>query len=310
MQKTLKHILPYLVFPALMGSSIWLTFWLIDQGFTSMSAFSVVSLLLLLEIFFLEKLIPHRRDWLDSDQQEAQDLAHSLFGTALGAGLGETLTHLVATAGSLWLARHFAHGFWPAQLPFWLQVVLVYLLADLGRYLQHRLMHHSPLLWRFHALHHSVERLCAFKASRSHVVERFFQPMFMFSLIFLLGAPAEVVFWFMMPNSFLGMIDHSNLDVKIGPLSYLINGPAEHRLHHSRDLREGNQNFGSALVIWDMLFGTYANPRPHHSPLAVGIENDATPRGFWGQLLEPFGLYKPVPQTEALAGQTELEALL
>jgi len=285
----LQKMLPYLVFPLLMTGGIGLTYALIGQGLSEMAAFSIVSLGFFLLVFLLEKVIPHRPEWNLSDGQEMHDLGHTFFGTALGAGAGEALTQLIFVSLGLWAAGQIGHGLWPEHWPFWLQVVLVYLLADLGRYLQHRLLHRYAWLWRFHALHHSVDRICALKTSRSHVVERLFQPLFLFGLLFFLGAPAPVIFCYMLPNSLLGMIDHSNLDVRLGPFSYVINGPAEHRLHHSRDSREGNSNFGSALLIWDMLFGTYINPRPHHSPQQVGIENDTTPRGFWAQIAEPFG---------------------
>lgn len=284
MQKTIA----YLLFPLLMAASIALTYYLMSLGLKDMLAFTLVSLLLLITVWILEQLFPHRLDWKPTDHQEWNDIGHSAVGTAIGAGMGEQLTYTAFGALGIWLASKAGHSFWPHQLPFYVQVILIYLLADLGRYLQHRLLHHYPFLWRFHALHHSIHRLNALKSSRSHIVERLFQPLFMFSLIYFLGAPKEVLFCYIMPNSFLGILDHSNLELRLGWLSYVINGPAEHRLHHSLDSREGNSNFGSALVIWDMLFGTYVNPRPHYSPKAVGIEHDPLPTDFWGQLVAPF----------------------
>src|SRR5262249_53704955 len=46
-----------------------------------------------------------------------------------------------------------------ASQPLWLQVVQILLLADLGFYVTHRLFHTVPGLWRFHAIHHSIEDL-------------------------------------------------------------------------------------------------------------------------------------------------------
>ncbi len=288
-----RKLLPYLMFPLLMSGGIGMTFWLMSLGQSPLKAFGLVSIGFVALVFMLEKWLPARSDWVASDGQELNDIGHGLFGTGLGAVSGEALSSWVFGAIALWTAAHLGYGLWPSQLAFGLQVVLVYLLADLGRYIQHRLMHRYEFLWRYHALHHSVNKMGVLKNSRSHFVERFFQPICMFGLIILLGAPAEVVFWYIMPNSFLGILDHSNLDVRIGPLSYLVNGPAEHRLHHSRDLKEGNSNFGSALVLWDLIFGTYLNPRPHLTPQAVGIENDSMPTGFAAQLAEPFLAHKP-----------------
>lgn len=297
MSSIIRKILPYLLFPLLMGGGIGLTLRLMELGQTPLKAFGVTSLVFMATVLMLEKVLPHRPEWVSSDGQELNDLGHGFFGTGIGAVAGEALTHWIFAGLALWLASHLGHGLWPTVLPFGLQVVLVYLLADLGRYVQHRQMHRYEWLWRYHALHHSVSKLGVLKTTRSHFVERFFQPIFMFGLILLLGAPAEVVFWYIMPNSFLGMLDHSNLDVRIGPLSYIINGPAEHRLHHSRDVQEGNSNYGSALVLWDMVFGTYLNPRPHYSPQHVGIPNDLMPSDFAHQLLDPFLASKPAPET-------------
>lgn len=297
MSTMVRKTLPYLLFPLLMGGGIGLTLGLIELGQTPLKAFGVTSLVFLATVLVLEKILPHRPEWVSSDGQELNDLGHGFFGTGMGAVSGEALASWAFGAVAIWIASHLGHGLWPTMLPFGLQVVLVYLLADLGRYVQHRLMHRSEWLWRYHALHHSVDKMGVLKNSRSHIVERFFQPICMFGLILLLGAPAEVVFWYIMPNSFLGMLDHSNLDVRIGPLSYIINGPAEHRLHHSRDVKEGNSNFGSALVLWDMVFGTYLNPRPHYSPQQVGIDKDPMPAGFVHQLLDPFLAGQPAPET-------------
>lgn len=293
MPEKLPTLLAYLVFPVLASSGFALTYWMIDYGISDIMSYVITSFVFFLAVFFLEKLLPHRQEWVAADGQELHDLGHTLFGTLLGASLGEQLAHLVFTSLGLWAAGKIGHSLWPGFLPFWIQVLMVFLIADLGRYLQHRLLHRYAFFWRFHALHHSVGKLSALKNSRSHFVERFFQPLFLFSLLFLLGAPAQAIMIYLLINSFLGMVDHSNLDARFGPLGYILVGPAEHRLHHSLDFKEGNSNFGSALVIWDMLFGTYVNPRPHHSPQALGIENDPMPASFWGQFFGPFLPAKP-----------------
>ncbi len=286
----LRSLSRYLVFPVMLCLGIFSTLALINQGSAPMTAFGIVSILFSLGVLLLEQVLPHRADWQVRDHQEWQDIGHNILGTAVGASIGKALSETLFIGAGLWLATQFEHGFWPTHWPFVLQVVLVFLLADLGRYVQHRLLHRYDLLWRFHVLHHSVDKLYVLKNARSHIVERITQPVFMFGLLFLMGVPPEVLFWYIMPNSFLGIFDHSNVDARLGPLSYIINGPAEHRLHHSRDPDDSQHNFGSALVFWDMVFGTYKNPRPHYSPEQVGIEGDTTPQNFWGQVWEPFKL--------------------
>ena len=52
------------------------------------------------------------------------------------------------------------------------------------------------------------------------------------------------------------------------------------------DLREGNKNYGENLVLFDLLFGTYYNAS-YRPPSVIGVP-DPMPRGFVGQLLQPF----------------------
>lgn len=284
----LRTLFAYLVTPGLVGGGIALVLAMLAYGFDPMPTYMMVNLIFFLAVFFLEKALPLRQEWTVSDGQEMHDFGHSMLGTALGAGTGEAICHLIFAGIGLWAAGSIGHGLWPTHLPFWVQLVMAYLIADLGRYVQHRLLHRYEFLWRFHALHHSIDKLGALKSSRSHVVERLLQPFFLFSVLFTLGVPADVYFWYLMPNSFLAIMDHSNLDARIGPLGYIFVGPAQHRLHHSVDMREGNSNFGSSLVIWDMIFGTYADPGKAHAPERVGIENDPMPSGFLAQVFEPF----------------------
>lgn len=56
-----------------------------------------------------------------------------------------------------WIPENFREAV-RAQ-PSWLQAVEVVLLSDLFVYWGHRLQHKVPLLWRFHAVHHSAEHL-------------------------------------------------------------------------------------------------------------------------------------------------------
>jgi sterol desaturase/sphingolipid hydroxylase (fatty acid hydroxylase superfamily) len=59
-----------------------------------------------------------------------------------------------------------------------------------------------------------------------------------------------------------------------------------HRWHHSRDLREGNKNYGENLMIWDHIFRTWINP-DRRPPANIGIAEDM-PAGFLQQLAWPF----------------------
>lgn len=289
----IRRAASYSVFPLGVGGFTALTWGLIRLGLAPMVAFGVSTALAVFVVLGLERVLPFREAWNRADGQLANDVGHTAFGTLLGGQLGLAANDvLFGGLAVLWAARAGGSG-WPTGWPFLLQLVAVAMIADLGRYVQHRLHHAVPLLWRFHALHHDVPRLGVIKTARSHLVERVLQMIFMFGPLVALGAPTEVVFWFMVANNFVGILDHSNVDARIGPFEWLVNGPASHRLHHALDPVAGNANFGSALVFWDMIFGTWLNPLARPDVGDVGVAVPGSP-GFLRQCVDPF-----VPRAEA-----------
>ena len=48
-----------------------------------------------------------------------------------------------------------------------------------------------------------------------------------------------------------------------------------HRWHHSSDAAEADANFGSALLLWDHVFGTYRAAAVDQAPAAIGLFADA-----------------------------------
>ncbi len=267
---------------------------LVFLGIRSQLNYSIVlnsvALLMFFTVLGLEKAMPFKKEWNEKDPQTLNDLGHTLFGTALGAMSGDFLTKLIFANVALWISDNVGFTFWPTHWPLMLQVVLVFLLAEFGRYWQHRLMHLHPGLWRYHRLHHSIDRMGVLKTSRSHIMERIFQQVFMFSFLIAIGAPKDVMLLYIIPNSFLGMIDHSNIDLKLGYLEYVFMGPAGHRLHHSEDMVTGNTNFGSAMLVWDVIFGTFSDPVKTPPPDRVGIPDDPMPSGFVDQIIDGFSI--------------------
>ena len=94
--------------------------------------------------------------------------------------------------------------------------------------------------------------------------------------------------------------------MRFGVLSYIFNTPELHRWHHSMDLSEGNRNYGENLAVWDLLFGTYHNPRHRRPPTVIGIP-ERMPADFLGQLAAPFRFQRL--QREAMGTQRWVEKL-
>lgn len=239
---------------------------------------------LALTLFILERLRPHAQEWLPSDGQEWADMGHTLLTKSFVQILAITvtllgITHLMGNTGGL--------GIWPEHWPVWAQVILGLVVAELGLYWGHRLAHEWPLLWRFHAVHHSVKKLWFFNTGRFHFVDTLKSVLLSLILLALAGAPESVLMWFGAITAYIGLLTHCNIRMRSGWLKYLFNTPTLHRWHHSTDLHEGNKNYGENLVIWDLLFGTFYDDEKRQPPINIGI-NDAMPKKFLGQLTTPF----------------------
>jgi sterol desaturase/sphingolipid hydroxylase (fatty acid hydroxylase superfamily) len=62
-----------------------------------------------------------------------------------------------------------------------------------------------------------------------------------------------------------------------------------HRWHHSRKMSESNRNYGSNVIVWDLLFGTFYWPRDRKPPTDVGLfELPHFPQHVVPQLLSVF----------------------
>ncbi|MDF1792783.1 MAG: sterol desaturase family protein [Thalassobaculaceae bacterium] len=245
-------------------------------------AFNTTYLLLAAALAVLERLMPYERQWLASDDQLLPDLLH----TVLTKGFVQVVVLMTAVIGVADVLAAEGGVWWPRAWPLALQVTLGLLVAEFGLYWAHRLSHEWPILWRFHAVHHSVERLWFFNTGRFHVVDTVVSLAFGQILLMLAGAPRDVVIWTGAATAFIGILTHCNVDMRTGWLDYVFNTPRLHRWHHSRNPEEGNSNYGENLMIFDLLFGTFLRPE-RRSPVNIGIDGPM-PRGFLGQLAQPF----------------------
>ena len=84
-----------------------------------------------------------------------------------------------------------------------------------------------------------------------------------------------------------GFFQHSNCDVRLGPLNYIVSGPELHRWHHSEFAEESDTNFGNNLIIWDLLFGSRFLPA-NREVGRLGLVNRDYPSGFLAQMKSPF----------------------
>ena len=278
----MRRLLSYFLWPVLLASCIGVTQLGIEAG-QGFLVFNCAYLGLAATLFLLERVMPHERAWLENCGQILPDLLHTLLGKsvvqvilAVGTAMGLAQALVPAEGGALW----------PETWPMAAQVALGLLLAEVGLYWAHRLAHEWPLLWRFHAIHHSATRLWFFNTGRFHLVDTAVSVLMSQPLLLLVGAPKEVFIWVSAITAFVGLLTHCNVEMRFGPLNYVFNTPGLHRWHHSMDLREGNSNYGENLILFDLLFGTWYDA-PHRPPATIGVR-EPVPRSFLGQVAAPF----------------------
>lgn len=165
------------------------------------------------------------------------------------------------------------------------QLCFFFVVHDFYIYWFHRLQHRSNLLWRTHEAHHSVDDVDWLSGTRSHAVEIMINQTVEFMPIVLLGAAPEVALMKATLDAVWGMYIHSNLDVRVGLLQRVLNGPQMHRWHHATELPIPGKNFATKLAIWDWLFGTAY--LPEHKPAGYGLPEQNYPKsGFFAYVLQ------------------------
>ena len=136
-------------------------------------------------------------------------------------------------------------------------------------YWSHRLQHSFDVLWRMgHQLHHAVARVDVASGMMFHPIDVFVQAAMTTLAAAVLGVTPEAAALAGVANFAIALFQHLNVATPRWA-GYLIQRPEAHVLHHERDIH--SRNFGD-LPVWDMLFGTYANPQTVDAK--VGFEPD------------------------------------
>ena len=170
--------------------------------------------------------------------------------------------------------------------PLLLQAVEALVLADLFAYASHRLFHSVPLLWRFHAIHHSSEELDWLASSRLHLVDIIVTRAVAFVPLYVMGFAPGALYPYLVFASIQGIFIHSNLRFRFGPLRFLLVTPQFHHWHHTAQREALDRNFAIHLPLVDWIFGTYHLPKDVW-PERYGIEGNPVPSGYMAQLVHP-----------------------
>ena len=177
-----------------------------------------------------------------------------------------------------------------AAWPLWVKLPITLFVGDVGAYWAHRAFHTFPLLWRFHAIHHSPDSMDWLVNTRAHPFELVATRMCTLVPVYLLGlAQASgsqidpIVLWVQILGTVWTFFIHANVRFRLGPLEWLVSTPAFHHWHHTND-ENRNRNFSALFPVIDKIFGTAWLPK--YWPPAYGIKSKVA-QTLAGQFLDP-----------------------
>jgi sterol desaturase/sphingolipid hydroxylase (fatty acid hydroxylase superfamily) len=203
----------------------------------------------------LQFIWPARREEARIGADMAVDAVWFVVGNAMQFSI------VAATLGVVTVAYTEVFGTWSMDVQQytgrWGLIIVAYVVTDFLAYVTHVCHHRVPTLWRFHAVHHSQQRLNALADHRTHVGEVIAAALIVFIPSEILGLNTAVATTLAFIGLYYSAMLHANIRTNLGPLRFVLMGPQPHRVHHSVLPKYFDHNYGTTLPWWDMIFGTY-----------------------------------------------------
>jgi sterol desaturase/sphingolipid hydroxylase (fatty acid hydroxylase superfamily) len=203
-------------------------------------------------------------------------LVNNLFSTVAAVALV-----VVAAIPLIWLRALNIVGALPTAAAVAVAVPMLFV----GQYWGHRLTHMVPFLWRFHAVHHSIEAMDWVAAGRLHPLDQAFTQAFTVLPLVILGYGGGTFAGVAVFVTLLAIFQHANVRLRFPGIRWVINTPEWHHWHHAIDPEARDKNFG--LPIVDRIFGTAFMPKGRR-PQGFGIPDPVPQVGYLRHLAYPF----------------------
>lgn len=162
----------------------------------------------------------------------------------------------------------FFYNLVPWSIPFtWWSFIPCLILIDFLRYLAHRVAHENRFWWATHVTHHSSEKYnlsVSFRLGWTQQIKLiFFIPVALAGfhpVVFFICHQIEVLYQFWIHTEYIKKLPK--------PIEYIFTTPSHHRVHHARNDKYLDKNYGSTFIIWDRMFGTF---QPEEEKADYGI---------------------------------------
>lgn len=228
-------------------------------------------------VALVEGVVRSRRRPADYDWRASAASVVDAIGRRLLEGAGLSLL-----APAIALAHQHRIGEVDLQTPVhWL---VLFLVQEFAYYWGHRLSHRVHWFWASHAVHHSPSQLTLVNALRLGWTGKLAgNALFVVPLVWVGFSPSAVAL-LMGLNLLYQFGLHAPWLPRLGPLEWVLNTPAHHRVHHASNPEYLDANYGGVLIVFDRLFGTFraeqagvtlryglTEPFHSHNPLAINL---------------------------------------
>jgi len=152
-------------------------------------------------------------------------------------------------------------------IPAWAMWAITFVMIDFVFYIYHRMSHRVRFLWAIHMSHHSSEEMnfaVSFRQAWFGPVSKI--PFFM--ILPLIGLDPTIIAVAGVISTLWGIIGHTQILGKLGPLEWVFNTPSHHRVHHGSNKQYIDKNYGNLFIIWDRVFGTFEEEK---EPVQYGL---------------------------------------
>jgi len=140
--------------------------------------------------------------------------------------------------------------------PSWWSFIFCFFAIDFARYWAHRISHEQRFWWATHVTHHNSKKYnfsVSFRTGWTQPIKFiFFIPVILMGFhpfVFFICHQLAVLYQFWIHTEMIDKLPE--------PIEYIFVTPSHHRVHHASDEHYLDRNYGSTLIIWDRMFGTF-----------------------------------------------------
>jgi len=177
--------------------------------------------------------------------------------------------------------------------------VYCFFLFTFLQYVIHYINHKVRLFWCLHEVHHSATRMNTSTGIRSSIFDVVAADALYFLVPFL-GVPPIVFLIVYGCSKFWGHFLHINEKIvsSIPAINHILVDPANHHIHHARNIPYLDKNFGEIVPWYDKMFNTFEQTT--EPPIYGTLGNDKV-NNFWDtQLYEWRKLRRDIRATKNL----------